>query len=264
MTLEKRDHPALEDFRIHVKVKLAALWVAVMFCYVYGDFVGLFKPGKLQMMIAGRMPLREVSQRVLLGMAAVMAIPSAMIFFSLVLPPRSSRGANIVFGILYSTIMIITMRGAWHFYIFLGCIEIGLTTLVVWYAWTWPLNAQRKLDVCNHLRCIKGQLLWHKQRFGRVLETGRGATHTPCGQMGLRRFPQIILSLVLPAEQNALSRFSKLQVRAVRNEIGTRRRGVCSYPLWTVTVAKFTSCFPTEHFKTATQSTHTGRMIRSS
>ena len=154
MTREKRDYSAFEDRPVDVKLKLAALWTSVMFCYVYGDFVGLFKPGKLQMMIVGRMPLGAVSQGVLLGMAAVMAIPSVMIFFSLVLPPRSDRVANIVFGGVYTAIMIITMRGAWHFYIFFGCIEILLTALIVWYAWTWPQQREERglryvgLSVC--------------------------------------------------------------------------------------------------------------------
>ena len=39
---------ALEDIRIHVKVKISALWVSVMLCYIYGDYFGLYQPRKLQ------------------------------------------------------------------------------------------------------------------------------------------------------------------------------------------------------------------------
>ena len=138
LKVDKREYLALEDLRLHVKVKLAALWTSAMFCYVYGDFVGLFKPGKLQMMIAGRMPLGEVSQGVLIGMAVVMAIPSVMVFLSLVMSPRINRWTNIVFGVLYTAIMLLAIRRAWYFYTLFGWIEIILTALIVWYAWTWP------------------------------------------------------------------------------------------------------------------------------
>jgi hypothetical protein len=41
-------------------------------------------------------------------------------------------------GTLYTLIMLVTMPGAWAFYIFFGIVEMVLTALVVWYAWTWP------------------------------------------------------------------------------------------------------------------------------
>ena len=36
-----------EDFQINVKLKISALWVAVMFCYVYGDYIEIYVPGVL-------------------------------------------------------------------------------------------------------------------------------------------------------------------------------------------------------------------------
>ena len=33
----------LKDFQINVKIKLSALWVSLMFCYVYGDYFQLKK-----------------------------------------------------------------------------------------------------------------------------------------------------------------------------------------------------------------------------
>ena len=67
--------PALDDIKVHVKLKLFALWSSVMFCYTYGDFFGLFKTGALQAMISGRTPVGAVSEGVLLGMSISMAIP---------------------------------------------------------------------------------------------------------------------------------------------------------------------------------------------
>ena len=132
----------LVDTKIDIKFKLSALWASLMFCYVYGDFFGLFKPGRLQHMLDGRMgPLGETTQGVLVGTSALMAIPSLMVALSLLLKPAASRWANIVFGVLYTAVMLITMPGAWAFYLFLGAIEVLLTATIVWQAWKWPRQA---------------------------------------------------------------------------------------------------------------------------
>jgi hypothetical protein len=112
-----------------------------MFFYIYGDYFELYQPGKLQEVIAGRMPFGAISQATLLGMAAAMVVPSLMPFLSLVLPARVNRWLNIIFGAVYSVIMILAIKGGWHFYILFGLIEITLTLLIVWYAWTWPTQA---------------------------------------------------------------------------------------------------------------------------
>jgi hypothetical protein len=136
--MDKRDASALEDIKVHVRFKLFALWSSVMFFYIYGDYFELFQPGKLQNMLSGRTPLGAMSQGVLLGMSAIMVIPSLMPFLSLVLPAGVNRWVNIVFGAIYSAIMILVIRGGWHYYVFFGLIEITLTVLIMWYAWTWP------------------------------------------------------------------------------------------------------------------------------
>ena len=132
-----------EDIKVHVRFKLFALWTSVMFFYIYGDYFELFQPGKLQDMLSGRTPLGATSQGVLLSMSAVMVIPSLMPFLSLVLPAGANRWVNIVFGAVYSVIMILVIRGGWQFYILFGLIEITLTALIVWYAWTWPKQPTR-------------------------------------------------------------------------------------------------------------------------
>jgi hypothetical protein len=135
----KKGGTALHDLKIHVKFKLSALWASVMFCYIYGDYFGLFQPGQLQAMLAGKMPpLGATTQAVLVGTSLMMVIPSVMVFLSLALKADLNRWVNIIFGVIYSVIILITMQGSWAFYIFLGVVEVILTALVVWYAWTWP------------------------------------------------------------------------------------------------------------------------------
>jgi hypothetical protein len=143
MMIDKKNPLAFEDIKVHVRFKLFALWCSVMFFYIYGDYFELYQPGKLQDMISGRMPFGAISQGALLGMAAILIIPSLMPFLSLVLPPGVNRWLNIVFGAVYSVIMILAIQGGWHFYVLFGLIEIALTALIVWYAWTWPRATSR-------------------------------------------------------------------------------------------------------------------------
>lgn len=128
-----------EDARVDPKLKLSALWAATTFCYIYGDYFELYVPGKLASMLEEKMgPLGPVTQGVLLGTSILLAIPSVMVFLSLVLKPRFNRPINIVLGALYSVIMIAAIQRAWIFYKFFGVVEIALTAAIVWYAWKWP------------------------------------------------------------------------------------------------------------------------------
>jgi hypothetical protein len=130
---------ALEDTKVPVRFKLAALWTSVMFCYVYGDYFQLYKPGKLQDMLNGEMALGAVTQGMLVGTTILMAVPSLMIFLSLVLPAVVSRWLNVGAGLFYAAIMLLILfNGAWAFYMLFATIEVILTLLAVWYAWSWP------------------------------------------------------------------------------------------------------------------------------
>src|SRR5690242_5201620 len=129
----------LEDAGIPVRLKLSALWTSVMFCYLYGDYFGLYQPGKLQGMLDGRMdPLGPTTQAVLVGTSLLMAVPGLMVFLSLVLAPAWCRWANILLGLSYTLIMAVSMPGAWWFYLALGGSGWLLTLPTVGYAWRWP------------------------------------------------------------------------------------------------------------------------------
>lgn len=132
---------SFEDIPVSLRFKLFALWTSVIFFYIYGDYFQLYQPGQLRDMVAGKTALGPVSQGVLLGMSAIMIVPSLMPFLSLVLPAFAARWINIIAGVLYTAIMVLAIRGEWHYYVLYGLIEIALTALVVWYAWTWPKQA---------------------------------------------------------------------------------------------------------------------------
>ena len=51
------------------RLVLSALWASLTFCYLYGDYFGLYKPGKLQHMLDGAGPVGPATQGSLLRRA---------------------------------------------------------------------------------------------------------------------------------------------------------------------------------------------------
>lgn len=135
----------MEDVKIHVKLKLAALWASVMFVYVYVDILGFFKPGVIEDILAGVVWEFEITQTFALGALVLMTIPSLMVFLSLALPARANRWTNIVVASLYVPVSIFNVIGeAWVFYFwFAVIIEVALLSLAIRYAWTWPAAETR-------------------------------------------------------------------------------------------------------------------------
>ena len=126
-----------EDFRINVKLKISALWIAVMFCYVYGDYIQIYVPG----ILAKAMEVKATTETQLqfFAVALLMAIPSVMIFFTLVVKPKINRWLNIILSTLYIIMLIATnLTETWVFYLFLTAIEVLISVAIVWYAWNWP------------------------------------------------------------------------------------------------------------------------------
>lgn len=128
----------LLDPAIPVRVKLSALWAALTFCYLYGDYFGLYKPGKLQRMIEGAGPMGPSDQPSLLVVALLLAMPGLMVLLSLTLPARLVRMPCIGPGLLFALFVAITMPGAWWSYLAYSGIEIVLCAIIVRMAWQWP------------------------------------------------------------------------------------------------------------------------------
>ena len=129
----------MEDVRVNVKVKLAALWTAMMLLYIYADILSLFRPGQVENMMKGLMGPFPVTQASLLTASTLMIIPAVMVFLSLTLKPGVDRWANITLGLLYTAVNISNLLGEpWAYYIFFGVLEIVITLLIVWHAWKWP------------------------------------------------------------------------------------------------------------------------------
>jgi hypothetical protein len=129
----------LEDVKVGVRLKMSALWIAMLFLFAYGDIFGFFKPGQIAEVISGEISGIKITQVFLLGASLYIAIASVMVFLSLVLRPRVNRWTNIVLPILFIvSIAVSVVSETWAYFIFLSIAEIALLLLIVWYAWTWP------------------------------------------------------------------------------------------------------------------------------
>ena len=129
----------LEDYRPPVKIKLALMWTALMFLYIYNDYFSLYLPGTIANMTAGRMgPLGPATPQVLIGVSIMLAVPSLMIVLSAVLPSVISRWLNVLLGGAYTAIEVMTFPGSAPFYQIVVALEIALTVAVIWTALRWP------------------------------------------------------------------------------------------------------------------------------
>jgi Family of unknown function (DUF6326) len=133
-----RNETILEDIKINVKIKLSALWVALMFFYLYNDVFGSFRQDQVEKVLSGEIALNQVS---LFFAALLMAIPIFMIFLSLALPAKVNRRVNIIVGIAYAVVLVLVNLvpgGTWAYYAFYEILEAVFIALIVGYAWKWP------------------------------------------------------------------------------------------------------------------------------
>ncbi|WP_291208037.1 DUF6326 family protein [Hyphomonas sp.] len=135
---EKRRR-SLQSFQLPRPLRLALLWVTMMFLYIYNDYFSLYLPGDIEEMMAGKIgPLGDATEAVLLGVAILMAIPALMVFASAGLPAVYSKWLNVVFGAAYTCVNIATFFGSPLFYQFTVCLETALSIFIVVSALTWP------------------------------------------------------------------------------------------------------------------------------
>ena len=133
----------LEDRKVNVKAKLALLWVALMFFYIYNDAFSLLQPGHVAQLTEGHLEGVEFTQTLLLGAAVLMAIPSFMVLLSLTLKAKANRLVNIIVGILQILVLLGTQfvgdaGETWLYWRLYELLEALFLALIIWTAWKWP------------------------------------------------------------------------------------------------------------------------------
>ena len=126
-----------DDQPIPTRLKLSALWVSVMFLYVYVDILGFYEPGTMAGILEGRVWVLEITQSWALAALVLMAIPSLMVSISLMAPVAFVRWANLSVG---SAFVVVTIGNAvgesWAYYWIGAALETVLLLIVIRYSWT--------------------------------------------------------------------------------------------------------------------------------
>ena len=139
MKAQKASQNGLEDIKVNLKVKIAAMWTSFMFLYVYVDFFGLYMPKKIDDILQGKVFEFDITQEFLLIVLVLVAIPTLMIFLSVALPAKVNRWTNIIVATLLIPYMLFNLVGeAWPHMIFGAAVEVILLLLIIRYAWQWP------------------------------------------------------------------------------------------------------------------------------
>jgi hypothetical protein len=135
----------LQNEQVNVKILLSALWIAVMFIYVYADIKTLFQPDIPEQIISGVVAGMTINQSFLFAAAILMSIPAIMIILSLILRPNINRWVNIIVSFLLIILIILTRfvpGKIWYYYIYYQSIEAIFHLLIIWYAWRWPIQEE--------------------------------------------------------------------------------------------------------------------------
>jgi hypothetical protein len=134
----------LDDLKVNVKIKLSALWTSVTLCYLYGDYFELYVPKKVEGLLGGNNLLDSPTK--LFFAAVLLAIPALMVFLSILLKASINRWLNIFVGLFFTIIMLFITSvsiSPWKtFYAFLAILESIITSLIVYYAWSWSKQNQ--------------------------------------------------------------------------------------------------------------------------
>ena len=143
MSLKRTSSKSLTNYNVNIKIKLAALWTALMFLYIYADFFQLMTPKKLEKMIDLQTPMGPTSPEILVIFSVILIIPSLMIFLSVFLKTQINKWLNICIAALYASMSILiivsTLGSEWHaFYILFNLIEVFVFAMIIYQAWNWP------------------------------------------------------------------------------------------------------------------------------
>lgn len=132
-----------QETRIDIRLRISALWIAIMFIYAYVDIFNLMRADYLESLLDGEIVNTPFAvSQVFLIFAVVYIVPaSLMIYFSLTLGARANRTANIVVaGIYIVTIGLACVGEDWLFFLLGSAIEIILFVMVIRLALRWPAD----------------------------------------------------------------------------------------------------------------------------
>ena len=130
---------------IDVRLKISALWTAVLFVFAYVDLFSLYRPDVRADLDAGRMFIFDVGEPFLLGVTLYVIVPSLLVYLTLVLPRAWNRWVNIVAAVVYSVTILGSAVGEMGYFVLGSAVEAALLAIVVFHAWRWHGRAPQQV-----------------------------------------------------------------------------------------------------------------------
>lgn len=130
----------LESHPVSIRAKLAGLWIAAMFCYLYADILSFYDPWLLAEILKGNLGfVGPITQGLKFAIGVLMSIPSFMVIACCFTSATICRRLNILFGTIKTLAIVITLVISTHYYyIYFAVLEIAITSYIVWLSWKWP------------------------------------------------------------------------------------------------------------------------------
>ncbi len=126
--------------RIDTRLRISALWIAVLFIFAYVDLFSLYRPDFRADIEAGTISAFDINQTFLFFTTLYIIIPSLMVYLTLIMRPPINRVVNIVVAAAYGLTIIGSAVGEWNYFILGSVVEAILLILVIYHAWTWPMR----------------------------------------------------------------------------------------------------------------------------
>lgn len=127
-----------EPLPVNVRIKISALWTAMLIVFAYVDLFSLYRPDVRAAIESGEIGGFAIGQVYLLAIAFYIVIPSLMLVATLVLRPRINRILNIGLSAAYALTIVVGAIGEWNYYVLGSAVEVALLGSVAYVAWTWP------------------------------------------------------------------------------------------------------------------------------
>ncbi|CAN5739573.1 hypothetical protein BH23ACT12_BH23ACT12_19610 [soil metagenome] len=149
--MTRANYPTTEhnDHTIDTRLKISALWTAMLFIFAYVDLFSLYRSDVRAGIESGKVFVFDIGQTFLFFATLYIIIPSLMIYLTLVMRPGPNRILNIAVAAIYAVTIAGGAVGEWNYYILGSVIEALLLAVVVHHAWTWPDLTPRTSERCS-------------------------------------------------------------------------------------------------------------------
>jgi len=138
-----------DSSRIDTRLRISALWIAVLFIFAYVDLFSLYRPDVRADIEAGTVAAFDINQTFLFLTTLYIIIPSLMVYLTLIMRPRMNRVVNIVVAAAYGLTILGSAVGEWNYFILGSVAEAILLALVIHHAWIWP-KADHSAELSLH------------------------------------------------------------------------------------------------------------------